>query len=136
MIGFQPGAFQSGAFQTYLRRVSTGVQPSGGVPGYRHRTRTPEELRAERIRLGIIPAPVKRAVVKAARKAVEETPAKVDPLVWLQAQYDRRELLLQRELEAKQIEFQQAYMLLLKIEIELILQRREDEAVIHLLMEM
>lgn len=133
-------AFSRKTFSRHTFSVNDApAQPVGGggvFHGIRYRTRTAEELRDERIRLGIISAPVKRAVVKAARKAIEETPAAVDPLVWLQEQYDRRQLLLAKELEAKRIEFQQQYMLLMKIEIELILQRREEEAIVHILMEM
>jgi hypothetical protein len=135
-LGFQSGAFQYGAFQQAT--ASTQIV-GGGKVSHHHwrRDRTQEEIREERIRLGIIAAPVKKSIAKVVRQIVRKADKKFDdPLELLRAEQAKVEAQLARSLKAQEIEFQTRYMAYMALEIARVMQEREDEQIVQLLMEM
>ena len=92
---FSEAAFDFGAAQQQI--IGGGYNPSQGYSGHETRTRTKDDVRLERERLGILPA---RIIEEVAARQVErlETDA--------QKQYD--ELL--RELELQGVQFEARYL--------------------------
>ena len=136
---------------TVSGQVPAVETPSGGWKFPEHKRKTKEEIEQERIELGIIPAPVAKAVEKAAKRVIakakqqDASPEPPDPLKWLQAHHEQQSANLAADLRKKRIEAslddRRTYMILLRLEIEaqLILraeQDREDEQIVMLLMEM
>jgi hypothetical protein len=119
--------------------VASAAQTFGGWFAYSARTRkTDEEIRQERIRLGIIPAPVEKVVAKVAEQVTRRAERKqADPLEMLKAEHARIQAQLERQLDEQNLAYQQAYMALMAVEIQRVMQERdEEEQIVHLLMEM
>lgn len=150
---FQANAFQGGAFQISGARVAPATTQaySGGWRFPEHKRKTAEDIQEERIRLGIIPKPVQKAVAKAAKRVIEQakqqdaSSTRPDPLVWLAQHHEQERALLARTLRQRQIQAdqdaQRTYMILLRIEIEAQIERQrlqdeEDEQIVTLLFSM
>jgi hypothetical protein len=143
---FQRGAFQSGAFQL-PGDSATEAANAGGWRFPTPKVKTAEDVRRERIRLGIIPAPVEKVVEKAARRVIARAKAKAgeqqgaDPVEYLRTHQAQQRAILEADLRKRQIEAslsdQRTYMILLAIEVQRqAIQEAEDEQILMLLMDM
>jgi hypothetical protein len=82
---------------------------------------------------------VAKIVAKVARQVVRraEREQGPDPLELLQAEHARIQARLERQLEQQQLAYRQAYMALVAVEIQRVMQERdEEEQIVHLLMDM
>ena len=115
----------------------TQTYGGAGWAAYYLPRRTQEEIDEERYRLGIIPRPAAAAVRKVAKKIVKQAKeSDVDPLEYLRETHARQQAFLASELRAREQTARLAYMQLLALEIELMVQAQEDEDIINLLFEM
>ncbi len=132
----------------------TAASNSGGWKFPTPRRRTAEDIQRERIALGILPPEVVRAVEKAARKSIktaaykaenvsyaELPPATVDALIasvgpvtglgrdlqiWLAIDAANRAQAMKAEVLRRHIAWQDEYEMALQLEIERIVQERQD----------
>lgn len=130
---FQSSAFQSSGFQTGAATASEAR--SGDV--YRHypKGRDPEDVYKERVRLGIVPAPVQKIVSKIAQRVIRRAADSIDPIDLLRQENERYQRQLAAMLKEQQIAYEQSYMALLSLQIAIAVQDREDAQVIRLLMD-
>lgn len=131
---FQSSAFQSSGFQT---RAATEAR-SGDVRYHYPKGRDPADVYKERVRLGIVPAPVQKIVKQMAERVIQraEERNQPDPLELLQREHDRFQRQLTQLLKEQQIAFERSYMALLTMQIAIAIQDREDQQIIGLLLEM
>lgn len=111
---FQCGAFQFDAFQTCKSVPQQQISGGGFVkhpfknPRFAPIVLSPEQLMAERVRAGVIPAPVKQVVRRVAKRAIAD----------LQMPDDEIERELRLELARLQIDYDRAYARALEMERE------------------
>lgn len=132
---FQSSAFQASAFQTGAA-VASGVVGGGGFLHGLHRRRTAEDVKHERIRLGIIKPDAKK-VARVIR--IEAQPEQPQEFVWpaeLQARFEQEQALLALQAQQERAQAQEQYMRAVRLQAELALQQQEEEQIIRLLMEM
>jgi hypothetical protein len=133
------GAFQSGAFQrTAFQQggAAAVVFYSGGYPEPRRRTK--EDIRQERIRLGILPPDPKPIVevvevVEPVRALKPIILPPLDPAAVLQAQQQAFMARLEMERTAEE---QRGRLMNMRLHMARVMQQRDEEQILHLLMEM
>lgn len=134
ITAFQSNAFQNNAFQIVVVAPVTGgggIAHSGWEHFPRYRQKTKEELRAERIKLGIIPPDVEKAVTAAVENVLEAAPVANPQIDLAIAEQEARQAVMQLKKQ-----WMKEYIQLLSLEYTRIQQEREGAQIVMMLFQM